>query len=190
MAAFGAQYPVFAPFKEAEKDTGMPVYDPAKKVTLGELVSANMTVALATGEIWGDDKQIENVSEFASASIPMETVDMVDEVASVVYGAQVVDQSLEFKPTDEAPYGGLGYFKSIMRNGKKSYKAYFYPKAKAALGNDNAQTKGSSVSFQTTTTNFTITAPLYDEGAWRRWQTCETIAEAKAWLGEQINPST
>lgn len=189
MAAFGAQYPVFAPFAADETDTAMPTYDATKKVTIGELVSANLTLTMANGDIWGDDKQIEEVNEFASGALPMETVDMTDDVATVVYGSTVVDQTIEDKTTDEAPYGGLGYFKSLMRKSKKYYQAFFYPKVKAALGNDNAQTKGSSITFQTTTTNFTIAAPLYDEGAWRRRQTFDTIAEAKTWIDAQFAPS-
>lgn len=185
MAAFGAQFPCFAPFATEETDTTMPTYSPG--VTIGELVSANLTITLANGEIWGDDKKIENVNEFASGAIPMETVDMLDSVAEVVYGATVADGEVHYKSTDAAPYGGLAYYKSLIRGSKKYYKGYFFPKVQAAVGNDNAQTKGSSITFQTTTTNFTVMAPLFDEGAWMIQSTMETIAEAKAWVKEKLN---
>ena len=187
MAGFGAMYPCFAPFAADETTTAMPTYSGG--VVVGELISANMTVTLASGEIWGDNKKIESISEFASAAIPMETVDMVDASAEVIYGVTVTDGEAHYKPGDEAPYGGLCYIKNIQRGSKKLFKGYFYPKAQAAVGNDNAQTKGSSITFQTTTTNFSIMAPLYDEGSWLITKTFETLAEAKTWIETKLSMS-
>lgn len=190
MAYIGAQYPRFAPFAAEETDTAMPTYDKTNLVILGELVGANLTVTNASGEQHGDDKLVEKIEQFASGAIPMETTDLSDASATVIYGNEVVDQAIEDKVLDEPPYGGLSYFKTKYRKGKTSYEACFYPKAKAALGNDNAQTKNGSISIQNATTNFTIFPPLCDEGAWRRRQTFETIAEAKTWLDKQYDSTT
>ena len=46
MAQFGAKCPMFAPFK-TEPAAALPTYDTA--VTVGALVSANLTVNLASG---------------------------------------------------------------------------------------------------------------------------------------------
>lgn len=185
MAGFGAQYPCFAPFATDETDTAAPTYE--NGVVLGELRSANLTVTMASGEIEGDDRLVEKVEEISSAALPIETVDMTDDVAEAVYGSKVVDGALVDSITDEPPYGGLGYFKSLMRKGKKYYRAYFYPKAKASITNDNAQTKGSSITFQPETTNFTIFPPMYEGIGWRYREVFETIAEAKAWIREKLN---
>jgi len=188
MAAFGACYPIFAPFAADETDSAAPTYGEIK--VLGELVNANRTVVLASGEVYGDDKIVEQVSEFVSADIPMETVDMLDESAAVVYGATINETTseLEFGADDEPPYGGLAYYKRLKRKGKNYFKGYFYPKAKASLGNDNAATKGSSISFQNAQTPFKIYPPLYSALKWCYNKTFETEAEVKAWargkLGE------
>lgn len=185
MAAFGAMYPCFAPFAAPETEKAMPTYK--KGVVIGELVSANMTLTLASGEIWGDNKLIEQVNEFASGSIPMETVDMLDEVAEAIYGVTVEDDEVHFKPGDAAPYGGLAYIKNMQRGGDKFYRGYFFPKVQAAIGNDNAQTRGSSITFQTTTTNFTVMAPLCDEGAWMiQSATFASETAAREWIREKL----
>ena len=85
MANFGAKYPCFAPFKGVEPTNALPKYD--AKVVVGKLVSANLTVNLASGELYVDDALTEQLSEFASGTIAMETDDMLDDVAAVVYGA-------------------------------------------------------------------------------------------------------
>lgn len=186
MASFGAKCPVFAPFASTYTGTGTPTYD--DKVTIGRLVKADLTVTLATGELYSDDVLSEQVSEFASGQIAMETDDMLDSVAAVVYGAEVDSKLVTYKSTDAPPYGGLVYYKVLQRNGKRLYKGYFYPKAKAALGNDTAQTRTNSITFGTTATTFTV-FPL-DDGTWRQTQEFATETEAKAWVNEKLAKAT
>lgn len=176
MAEFGAKYPCFKP---EGSSTG---------VILGKLVSANLTVNLASGEIYADDALAEQVSEFSSGTLAMETDDLEDANASVVYGCSVSNGLVTYNKDDNAPYGELAYYKVLMRKGVKYYKAYYYPRAKAALGNDNAQTKGSSVTFQTTNTTFTIFAD--DNGDWRKTETFSTMAEAVAFINSMLSVSS
>lgn len=168
MAEFGAKYPCFCP---SGATAG---------VVLGKLVAANLTVTLASGELYADDALDEQLSEFASGSIAMETNDLTDENAGAIFGCDVTDGVVTYNVGDTAPAGGLGYIKALMRNKVKFYKGIYYPVARAALGNDNAQTKGSSITFSTSQTTFTVMAD--DKGDWRKMQTFDTEAEAKAWL--------
>ena len=117
MAEFGANYPCFCADSEQAG------------VVLGKLVSANLTVNLASGEIYADDSLAEQLSEFASGSIAMETDDLEDEKASKIYGCKVSEKLVTYNKGDTAPRGCLGYYKVLMRNGKKFYKGYFYPRA-------------------------------------------------------------
>jgi len=168
MAEFGAKYPCF---KADDAESG---------VVLGKLVAANLTVNLASGELYADDALDEQLSEFASGSLAMETNDLTDENAAQVYGCKVNDKTVVYNVGDTAPSGKLAYYKSLMRNKKKYYKGIFYPCARAALGNDNSQTKGSSITFATTQTTFTIMAD--DKGDWRQTQTFETEEAVKEWI--------
>lgn len=182
MAAFGAKYINFAPIK-SESDTGKPTYDTA--INLGELVKAELTISLASGEIYGDDRLVEKIEEFSSGSISVEVVDLTDEKESKLFGSTYETGSeLIDKTSDTVPYGGLGYFKSMIRNGKKYYKSYFYPKVKAAPGTDSANTKSSSITLSPTPLTFTVLEP--NDGDWRYRKTFETEAEAKTWIDSKF----
>ncbi len=185
MAKFGARHPVFAPFA-SEPEAALPTYGTGAVV--GRLVAANLTVNLASGELWADDVLAEQMSEFASGTIPMETDDIVDSVAGMIYGALVAGGEVVYNKDDTPPYGGLAYYKVLMRNGARFYKGCFYPKVRAALGNDNAQTRGSSITFTTETTTFTIFAP--NTGDWRYTETFSDEASARAWCRSKLGMTT
>lgn len=176
MAGFGANYPCFKP------------EDKTEGVVLGKLVSANLTVNLASGELYADDALAEQLSEFSSGSIAMETDDITDENAGVVYGCTVKEKLVTYNKNDTAPRGCLGYYKVLMRSGKKYFKAYFYPLVRASLGNDNAQTRGNNITFTTTSTTFTVFAD--DKGDWRLTETFDTAAAAKEWINEKCGIGT
>lgn len=171
MAEFGAKYPCFKP------------KDDSNGIVIGKLVSANLTVNLATGELYADDALDEQASEFASGSLAMETNDLTDENASKLFGCKVTEKVCTYNTGDEAPEGILAYYKSLMRGKKKYFKAIVYPSARASLGNDNAQTKGNAITFSTTATTFAIMAD--ENGDWRKTQTFATEPEAKAWINKE-----
>ena len=173
MAEFGANYPCFKP------------KDATRGVVTGKLVSANLTVNSASGELFADDSLAEQITEFASGSLAMETDDMLDSVASVIYGCTVTAGEVTFNKDDTAPEGELAYYKVLLRKGVKYYKAYYYPRVRAALGNDNAQTRGSSITFQTTSITFTVFAD--DNGDWRKTKTFETPAEAVEYINSKCS---
>lgn len=186
MAAIGLQQPHFALFKGDEPEDALPIYDTVTK--LGKAVSANLTVNLANGDFYADDVLAENVSEFVSGALKMETDDLTDEVLESILGAKrSEDGELAFNINDVYPFCGIGYYKKLMRNGKVSYRAYFLPKCKASPVDDNGQTKGTSVTFQTSTVNFTIYAP--NVGNWRYNKTFPTAAEALAWIKKKLGAS-
>ena len=166
MAQFGAKRPVFAPIKTTP-DGALPTYDYEKKVTIGKLVKADLTVTNASGELYGDDALAEKVDMFASGSLALETDDKTDEVQTALHGATKDVESGEVTDSDGdvAPRGGLVYYKVIMRKGIRYFKGIFHPETKAILGNDSAATKGSSITFGTSNTTFTIFR--CNSGAWR-----------------------
>ena len=183
MAQFGAKYIKFNPIKE-QPENALPLYENKDPVQLGALVKANLTVNMASGEIYGDDELAENLEEFSSGDLAVETVDMLDEVASVVYGCEAKDKEVTYKYGDAPPEGGLAYYKVLLRQGVKSFKGFFYPRVKAALGNDSAETRNGSISFRTTATKFKVFS--CKSGAWRKTFECATEAEARAWVDEKL----
>lgn len=185
MASFGAESPYFCPVAE-EPEGKRPIYsgDPVK---IGRLVKADLSITLASGKLFADDVMAEAVDEFAGAAIAMETDDMTDDVASSVYGVDVLDGTAHYNVEDDPPKGGLGYLKKLMRNKKVLYKAYFYPLVKAVLGNDTAQTKADSITFGTSSTTFSVFA--CEDGTWRDTHEAVTRTEALTWLKAQFTPA-
>ncbi len=99
-------------------------------VVIGGLVSANLTANLASGELYADDRLAEQISEVISGTIAMETDDMTDEVASIVYGATVTDGQVIYNKDDVPPMGKLAYYKALRTKGINSYRCYYYPQAR------------------------------------------------------------
>ncbi len=183
MASFGAKYPRFNKIAE-EPENALPKYDPAGPISIGRLVKAELSVSMASGKLYADDQLAEAVDEFVSGSIAMETDEIADAAAGTVYGATVQDKRVSYKAGDTAPMGGLAYYKVLMRNGKKLFKGFFYPRVKAILGNDTATTKGDSITFGTSATTFTVFS--CNSGDWRITEEFETEAEAKTWVDTQL----
>lgn len=186
MAQFGAKRPIFNPI-DTQPESALPTYKEAAPLVIGKLVKADLSVTLASGKLFADDGLAESVDEFASGAVAMETDDMVDEVASKLYGATVVEKEVHYKAGDTAPEGGLAYYKVLMRNGKKIFKGYFYPRVKAVLGNDTAQTKGDSITFGTSATSFNVFRCNSDD--WRITEEFETEAECVAWCNKKLTPA-
>ena len=93
MAAFGAEYICFAPFSEAETDAAAPKY--GEMMNLGPVMTANMTITNAKGEIYGDNKAQESVSEFVSAAIATDLTDCEPKKKAAVLGAHWDDSAKE-----------------------------------------------------------------------------------------------
>ena len=182
MASFGAKYIKFAPVK-SEESGKLPTYDAA--VEIGALVKADLTVNLASGEIYANNMLDERMEEFISGTLAVEVSDMTDEVESTIFGSTLKEKELIDNTADEIPYGGLGYYKSLTRGGKKLFKAYFYPKVKAIQGNDSAVTKGSSITLSGSPLTFTVFEP--DTGDWRYRETFESENEAVAYIDEKLS---
>lgn len=185
MASFGAKYPCFAKIK-TESESALPTYEDF--VTIGRLVKADLSLSFASGKLYADDSLAESVDEFISGTISMETDDVADEVAALIYGADVSnengDKEVTYSAGDSAPMGGLAYYKALMRNGTKLYKGYYYPRVKATLGGDTAETKGDSITFGTSTTEFTVFE--CNTGAWRITKEFDTEDEAAEWVDEVL----
>jgi len=182
MASFGAKNPYFVRIKD-EPDTELPIYE-GEPVKIGRLVKADMSLTMASGKLYADDELAESAEEFVSGSIAMETDDILDEVAKVIYGAEVKERQVVYNTGNNPPPGGLAYYKKLMRRGKIFYKGYFYPRVKAALGNDTAQTKADSITFGTSTTNFTVFAA--NNGDWRHTEVFDKEVDALAWVKAQL----
>lgn len=185
MAQFGAKRPRFAPVATTP-DNALPTYNFESVVTIGKLVAANLAVTNASGELYGDDALAEKIDMFASGSLELQTDDKTAEVHAALHGATLdeLEEELTDSDSDVAPRGGLAYYKVLIRNGVRVYQGVFHPLVNAILGNDSAATKGSSITFGTSTTTFTVFR--CNSGAWRIRKEFASEAEVIAWCDEKL----
>ena len=181
MASFGLRRPRFAPIK-TETDTALPTY--GTPVTIGRSIKADLSVNFASGKLFADDALAENVEEFSSGALAMETDDITDEVAEMIYGATVVNGLVDYKAGDSPPPGGVCYYKVLKRQGKTLYKGYYYPRAQAKIGNDSAQTKGDNITFGTSSTAFTIFQA--NTGTWRQTEEFTDEKKVVEWCDKKL----
>lgn len=188
MSAFGLMDMRFAKFKADETEEAMPTYD--APLSLGPTATANMTVTTATAEDYGDNVLQVKISEFVSASIPAELNDCPKEALAATVGAtyDAEKKEIAYSGDDSAPFGGLSYIRNLKRKGSSAtiYEAHFYTKVQGAIGNENAQTKGSSITFQHATINFTAYQPLMQGCKWHYTAEFDTLAGARAYIDEKF----
>ncbi len=182
MAGFGSEFARFLPFKAEETAAAAPTYD--TPVSLGPLVTGNLTITNASGEQYGDNKLQEKIDKFASGAIPMEVTDLPKPSAATVLGATYTETNnkVDYGADDEPPYGALQYIKNILRNGVEIFEAIHYTKARAARPGDNAQTRSGSITLQNTTINWSIMTPLHTATKWQYTAEFATRDEAIAYL--------
>lgn len=179
----GMKCPKFAKITE-ESASALPTYD-STIVTIGEAISGNLTINLATGELHSDDALNIKVSDFSSGTLALETDGLDDEVASALFGATAATGLVTYSAGDTAPNGGLAYYTPMRdKTGTPYFKGYYFPKVQAAMGNDNAATKGSSITFQTANTTFTIMK--CNTGAWMQTEILDAESEAAAWCETKL----
>ena len=195
MAKYGAKYPRFAPFAEtdAETDSAYPKY--GTPVTLAELVSVADAPTYNEAKQYGDDQLVEYASEFKEASLDFEITEIDNATAKIIYGAQESTggdsngKDLMFGAGDNAPFGGIAFYVSKLRNNVKKYQGVYYPKCKASMQGETYTTKGESIAFVNAKAKFMAYAPKYD-----KWKVLSpdftSESEAKAWVDEKIKSAT
>lgn len=186
MASMGLKYMAWA-MMDTEPATANPTYRPG--LVLGRIISTNMTVTNAEGQLDADDMVAEYVSEFSSAQLTAETDNIELAHQAMLYGAKFDDvDGLQHFPTDNAPYGGVGGYQVLMVRNVRKYRAWVFPKAKAAIPDWTGATKGQSISFGTQPVNMKILAPSY--GPWYYVKEFATEAAAQAFVDDKLNVAT
>lgn len=182
MASIGLAYPAWAKIS-GETTSALPTYSTG--ITLGAAVKADLTITNATGQLYADNQLIEDVSEFANASIALETDNLTLATQAAIFGATLTNGELGFGDDDVAPFGGFGYYQVLMINGVKKYRAFYYPKVKAKFETESASSKSGSITFGNAAIALTVVKPKY--GKWRYVKEFDTEEAAKAYIDTKLS---
>lgn len=161
-------------------------------MVVGKAIQGNLTWDRNDNPLYADDAIAENDNGATGGSIELVTDDLLDAVRAYLLGDEVITSgsgdtaTTEYESTDEpAPYVGFGYMRVRVKNGVTSYQAVWYHKAQFGETNENAQTKGQTIEWQTPTLTGRIMGVNDNANGtirFRRRATFDNAAAAIAWL--------
>ncbi len=183
MARYGAKYLQWAPFATSSPDesaTALPKY--GTPINLGALNQVSDSPTFIEGSIYGDNGRKEYVQEFQELTVDVSVTELEVATAGAVLGATVDDDDgIIFTDSDNAPYGGLGFYVRKMVNNVVFYQGIYYPKLKATMQSETFDTKGSNITLSGDKIKFEGEASA--NGTWKmKSDNLTTEALAKAWV--------
>lgn len=189
MATIGLKYPVFAPLTETGSTTSY-----TDGVVLSKAISADISITVSDVKLFGDDDVAEEEKSFEGGTITETITHLSLENKALILGHELVDAGITENPdlkmlvskgNDEGPYGGHGFYAPMKENGVRKYRAIWLTKVRFSEPDDNMETKGETVSFQTPT----VVGEIYRDvtGTWKKEVVTATEADAIAWLNGLAN---
>lgn len=177
----GAACPCWAPVVSQGAGV-LPTYGTG--VVSSKLSKVVEAVNLAEGQAYYDNELDEDISEFRSVGLAVDTKGYEDSVLSAMYGSVITDGVLEDGISDAPPLGGFAFYQTLVEDGVHSYRAYHYPLVRAKLSGDSFDTKGAAINITGTTTNFT--GYKCNSGKWRRRKRFTAEADAELWAKNAV----
>ena len=168
MAKLGLQYPVY----KSEKKSGV----------IAKAIQADISITVNNVPLYADDALAENDRSFQNGTLTLGIDDLKDEIQAEFLGHEIDEETGEItaNKNDVSPYVGVGFFGTKKVNNIPKYRAVWLPKIQFGEPNDTNQTKGETVTWNTPVLEGAIMTD--DAGDWKKEQTFDTIAEAKAYL--------
>jgi hypothetical protein len=185
MASMGLKYMAWAPIAE-ESASAVPTYGAG--LVVGKMVSTNLSISNAEGELHADDMLAEYISEFSSAELTAEVDNISLENQAKFYGASYENNEFGAGVDDIPPLGGIGGIQVLLVNNARKFRAWFFPKARASMPDWDAATKGGSISFGTQPIKMKVLAPRF--GKWYHMKEFDTEAAAKAYIDTKLGVAT
>lgn len=187
MAKIGAGHLCFAPWENGGDATTAPTFK--NGVQLNKLASANLNITYSEGEYYADDEVAEEAREFLRGDLEVEIDRLEPEQASAVFDSTYDEETgLVDSTEDNAPFGGIAYYQTLVQDGKKSYRVRHYPKARGVLGADNSTSKGSSITFAGEPLSFRVYRP--ENGKWRITKYFDTLEAAVSYIDTTLSVAT
>lgn len=155
---------------------------------VGDAMTANITITMAEGSLYANNRRKEHKQKFDSGSIELGVDDLLDSVQAKLYGHStksitVGNETVTVNVSNEAdtcPSLGLGFYQTVTRNGVDMYRVIILLRTQFAEPTDNAQTADNNITMTGRTTTGTIMSD--GNGDWKYDVTVATVEEAEALL--------
>ena len=143
MATIGLRDLFYAPI--TEQPDGKEIF--GKPVRMAKAIQAQMSTQIAEAKLFADDAVDESVKEFVSGTLTLNINDLAPEHQALLLGQTMdADGVLFADGDDDPPYVAIG-FRATKTRGR--FKYIWLYKVKFAIPDENYQTKGESIAFQT-----------------------------------------
>lgn len=162
MAQIGVKYIVGAVVAKYERGI-RPVL--ADGFVIGRAIAVDKTITFADNPLYADDMVAENEKTFDSGTLSIKVDDISLEHRAKMYGhnyvadpvnAEDATGMLEKGGADQPPYMSIGYYKTKIYRGVRSYEVTIIHKVKFSPPSESASTKERSITWGTPTTEGSI----------------------------------
>lgn len=188
---------VYAIMKTEDTPEAAPVYD--KVVKAPGVMSININPNASQETLFADDGPMETAATLGNIEVAIQKNALTTQNKADLLGHLIDDNGgIVYADSDISPYVAVG-FRTLKSNGK--YRYVWLYKGKFTEPEDNNETKGDGINFQSDTINGQFTKLSYPvtikEKAVRAWkyEMDEEHAEAKAdvmkaWFNAPVLPGT
>jgi len=190
MAQIGVKYPMYAPLIEDETSK---TFEYGEGKIAGKAIRINWNLNIAESKLYADDDVAESAKEFIDGTlgfnpddIPQDArADWLDnKIEKETVGAEEVDV-LTSTDEDNPGYFGFGFIVTKIKNNQRLYRAILLTKVQFKEPNEETETKGQQITWQTPNIEGTIMRRI--DGAWKKEITVSSLTTAKAWLAQVLN---
>lgn len=177
MKKIGLKYPVYALYDDS---TGSVEYSDG--AVIAKAISAGISINKNNVKLYADDDIDEIDQSFIDGTVTLGLNELPLEIQAVLLGHAINEATGEMtaNEADIAPYVGHGFYGKVKRNGVYKWRAIWLHKVQFGEPNDETQTKGETITFQTPTIEGVIMKDI--NGDWKSENLFDTEAEAIAWL--------
>ena len=173
MATIGLRDLYYAPI--TEQANGAEVFGTPSR--LAKAIQAQMSTQIAEAKLFADDAVDESVKEFVSGTLTLNINDLAAEHQALLLGQTMDSKGVVIASgDDDPPYVAIG-FRATKTRGR--FKYIWLYKVKFAIPDENYQTKGDSIAFQTP--SIVGTYQKRNDGQWKAdfvGAASDTVAQA------------
>lgn len=190
MASIGLRYPVYAPLTENESSV---TFNYGSGKVAAKAIRVDVKLNVSDEPLYADDGVSERLREFIDGSMTFTPDDLSPEVradwlgndiSEVTLGSETVEV-LSSNIEDTPGYFGFGFYVPKVVNNVRKYRAIIYTKVQFGEPDENMETKGQKVTWQTPAVVGNIMRRV--DGDWKKEVTVSSIATAVAWLKSELN---
>lgn len=178
MKKIGLKYPVCALYSDASGSVGY-----SNGMIIGKAMSAAIAWTKNNVKLYADDGVDDTDQSISGGTITFGLNELIYEVQAMILGHELNNGELIVNESDIAPYVGFGFYGKVKRNGAFKYRAVWLKKVQFGEPNDDTNTQGETMAFQTPSIEGSIMKDV--NGDFKQEKVFDNEQDAKAYLNSK-----